>query len=178
MTEDYTEAADKYALPRGMGNLAAFITIGKSFFGYDLKRDGLPEVVVRAHERIGVEGVVAIVRLAHTLKPFPVLDDAAALTEWGIEHYVGQQIALKGDGLQPEWDARGMLMRRHVMQTWGKEVAKIKGAPEDWADLIDWPQAAANAEATGDAMFTESGPDHTNQIEVDMFGGSWPGIAP
>lgn len=198
MTEDYKNAKDKRELPRGMGNLAAFISVGKSFFGYDLERDGLPEVVVRAYERIGSEGLVAIARLAHTLKPFPVLADAAALTEWGIEHYAGsvslsgedrgwskepiaQALGFASEGVwQPEWIGRGHLMRDHVKRTWGAKIVTIEDAPGDWADWIDWPRVAEKEAEAGKVTFTDHKQESYGQPpvwEVDMFEGTWPGAA-
>lgn len=176
MTENFTKAADKRALPVGMGAMAALITRGTSVFGYDLKRDGLPEVVVRAYARIGPEGLIAIDRLALSMEPTPTLETARALCEWGIEHYVGHRKAMKGDGFQPEWDARGQLMRLHVMNTWGKQIEGIKDAPTDWADWIDWPQAAANNEAEGKVTFTEWQSKLTGEFQVDMFEGQWKGV--
>lgn len=195
-TQDYTQAEGKGALPRGMGNLAAFITTGKSYFGYDLGRDGLPEVVVRAYARTGSEGLVAIVRLAHTITPFPVLADAAALTEWGIEHYAGQAVVSEADrewaqspighvlgfgseGVwQPEWIARGRLMRAHVEDTWGAKIATIEDAPDNWADWIDWPRVAEKEAENGKVTFVQHELKvygEPTKYEVDMFVGTWEG---
>lgn len=195
MTEDYTQAADKYALPRGMGNMAALITVGKSFFGYDLKRDGLPEVVVRAYARIGPEGLVAIARLAHDVG-HPRFEQAEALCEWGIEHYQGhvavsgedrawskepfaQALGFASEGVwQPEWIARGHLMRSYVERTWGRQIAGIKGAPADWADWIDWTRTAEKEAEAGKVTFVQY-EQQTHQDppiwEVDMFEGKWEG---
>lgn len=195
MTEDFTQAASKYALPRGMGNLAARITVGKSFFGYDLKQDGLPEVVVRAYARIGSDGVVAIARLAHEVGQ-PVLAEATALTEWGIEHYAGhvalseadirpvdptveQLLGLASAGTwQPEWVARGQLLRALSERTWGAKIRTIEGAPEDWPDWIDWPRMADKEAQAGKITFVEHEQKMTGSptvYEVDMFEGRWEG---
>lgn len=172
MTEDFRKAERWQELPKGMPEMAALITRGSSFIGYKPQRDGIPEVVVRAYARVGPEGLTAIGRLAYGMTPTPKLEAAAALCEWGIEHYVGHRKAMKGDGLQPEGDARGQLLRMHVMNTWGKEIPAT-GAPADWADWVDWPQAAANNEAEGKVTFTEHQNKDTGETEVDMFAGEW-----
>lgn len=169
------EGRRKRALPTGIGEMAALITTGTSVFGYDPDRDGVPEVVIRAEARIGRDGVTAIARYAYGMTPAPTFAAAQALCEWGIEHYAGHETVLKDDGWQPEWAARGRLLRAHVMRTWGTEVAAIEGAPEDWADWVDWTQAAAVNEDAGKLAFVVREDLVTCEYQVDMFDGVWKG---
>ena len=182
MTEDYTKAADKYALPQGMAVLAALITTGKSPFGYDLKRDGLPEVVIRAHERLGVEGLVGIARLVFDLQPAPRREAAAAFTEWSIEHYAGKATKTRRDsGLFLAYAAMGDLMERHYGSAL-REGTKDMQLGFDWVSIIEWPYAAQKAEEAGTLTFTSretQGYDNDGKdvvvYEVHMFTGRWEG---
>lgn len=179
MTEDFAQATDWRALPKGMPAMAALVATGNSYVTYKPQRDGLPEVVVRAYARVGPEGLAAIAHLAYSMKPTPTLEDAAALCEWGIEHYVGREIARKDDDWpQAEWAARGRLVRAYTMRTWGKEIAKIEGAPEDWADRLDWVLSAELDELGGRFTFAEHKDQDSGQTEVYMFDGRWAPYGP
>lgn len=158
----------KYELPAGVGGLAGLITTGTSIFGWEPDRDGIPEVVTRAHERIGSEGCVAIVRLARSLDPVPKFAAAERLAEWGITHYRDRQVC--SGGLQPEWQARAELMQRHYAEGVAQSTRELGwGVP--WADCIDWLTAAEKAVGTGAVIFTEHITKRQGiaEAEVDLF---------
>lgn len=175
---DFAGAEHFRELPVGMPQLAALITVGKSPFGYNLKRDGLPAVVVRAYERVGSDGLIAIARLAWSLDRAPRFAGAVALVEWGMGQYAGRAIVPDRDaGLAQEWAAKGAVLRRH----WGPKInASWEQDSFDMADFVDWPSAAQAAEESGRATFTvhKTCDDHPRQplvYEVDMFWGRWAG---
>lgn len=178
MSEDFNDVSDWRELPKGMPAMAALVATGNSYVTYKPQRDGLPEVVVRAWARVGPEGMAAIAHLAYNMKPTPRLEQAAALCEWGIEHYVGREIALKSDWPNATWEARGRLVRDYTMRTWGKEIAAIEGAPEDWADRLDWVLSAELDEGKGQFTFVEHEDKELGQTEVYMFEGRWEPYGP
>lgn len=173
MTEDFKQVERWQELPKGMAEMAALITRGTSVIGYKPQRDGIPEVVIHAHNWASPQCLVAIARLALSITPAPKFEAAQALCEWGIKHYTGSRTAMKGDGWQPEWVARGQLLRAHVMNTWGKQVAALPAVPQDWEEWINWTEAAANNEAEGNVTFVEFQDSLTGEYEVDMFEGQW-----
>jgi hypothetical protein len=171
-----TAATNKMELPAGVGNLAALITVGKSFFGYDLERDGIPDVVVRLYERHGSEGVRAVRLLASTLDPTPKFAEAAALAEWGITHYAGRCVMSKKDaGLSGVWAAKASLVKYHYGSALN-EAGNNVDLGFMWSEAVEWIDAAEAAEKSGSLTFVsredeDSGPDAL--IEVDMFTGRW-----
>lgn len=173
MTKDFATVNDKAKLPTGMAHMAALITRGSSPFGYDVKRDGLPEVVVRAYARIGPEGLRAIGRLAYQTEPIPTFSHAAALAEWGIEHYAGHRKGMKSTGLDPEHVACGQLFKDHVTAKWGDKIASAESIPVDWQEWIDWERAAFTNAADGKVTFVHWEDKHSGEFQVDMFEGKW-----
>lgn len=155
-------------LPGVVKRLAALITTGTSVFGWDADRDGVPEVVTRAYERIGTAGCEAIWRRALAMNPGPRFADAARLVVWGMECYWGQVV--RSDVADPQWSAQAELMR----QVYAEKIAQRTAVVESrvpWVECIDWMDVAQRAEESGAAVFTV----HTRReadtctTEVDLF---------